>query len=60
MAVWSTSHTVSTYGILSAKNSIRYITTAAPMTMSLLKAWNCGGRLTQPYRDANPRMATVA
>src|SRR5688572_8999327 len=48
IAVWMTSQMVSTYGILSAKNSIRYIAIAAAMTISLLKAWNWGGRLTQP------------
>src|SRR5215207_1029942 len=30
------------------------------MIQLLSKTWNCGGRATQPYRPASPRMATVA
>src|SRR5688572_13878254 len=48
IAVCTMSHSVATYGILSAQNSTKYMTAAAPMTRSLLKAWNCGGSSTQP------------
>src|SRR4030095_14947303 len=54
------SQSESKYGILSAKNSTRYSTSAVPMMNELLNAWNCGGRSTHPYRAASPRMATVA
>src|SRR5688500_20317470 len=50
IAVWSTSHTVSTYGILSAKNSIRDMTTAPPMTQSLSQAGRRGGEQADPAR----------
>jgi hypothetical protein len=48
MAVCTRSHAESSQGILSAKNSTTYITSAAPMITSLLKTWNCGGSDTQP------------
>ncbi len=60
MMVWAASQIESTHGILSAMNSTTYSTIAAPMTMSLSKTWNCGGRATQWNRLASPRMATVA
>ena len=46
--VCKVSQAESTHGILSAKNSMTYITSATPMTRLLSKMSNCAGNSTQP------------
>ena len=60
ITVWTTSQAESTQGILSAKNSTTYRTSARPMTRLLSKTANWDGRSTHPNREASPRIATVA
>jgi len=60
MKVCTASHTLSTYGILSAMNSMTKSATANPSTIGWASTCSGSGRLMIPNRSNSPTAATVA